>query len=115
MLAALVRPIFGAPDREAARAQLSEAVTTLEGRLPKVAAMLEAAEEDVLAFYAFPAAHRRNPLDQPARAPQPRDRAAHRRGSQRPSRSLEPSVASVAHSVSGLDGDPPRAGAADGA
>ncbi len=59
MLAALVRPIFGAPDREAARAQLSEAVAALEGRLPKVAAMLEAAEEDVLAFFAFPAAHRR--------------------------------------------------------
>jgi len=29
------------------------------GRLPKVAAMLEAAEEDVLAFFAFPANHRR--------------------------------------------------------
>ena len=68
MLAALVRPVFGAADRDAAREQLSEAVATLEGRLPKVAAMLEAAEEDVLAFYAFPAAHRRkirstNPLE----------------------------------------------------
>ena len=68
MLAALVRPIFGAPDREAARAQISEAVSTLVGRLPKVAAMLEAAEEDVLAFFAFPANHRRklrstNPLE----------------------------------------------------
>ncbi len=58
MLAALVRPIVGAPDREAARAQLSEAVAALEGRLPKVAAMLDAAEEDVLAYMDFPAAHR---------------------------------------------------------
>ncbi len=59
MLAALVRPIFAAEDREAAREQLCEAVTALEARLPKVAAMLEAAEEDVLAFYGFPAAPRR--------------------------------------------------------
>ncbi len=68
MLAALVRPIFAAADREAARAQLSEAVAALEGRLPKVAAMLESAEEDVLAFFGFPPAHRRkirstNPLE----------------------------------------------------
>ncbi len=45
MLAALVRPI-STTDRETARAQLSEAVATLEGRLPKVAAMLEAARGD---------------------------------------------------------------------
>ncbi len=68
MLAALVRPIFAAEDREAARGQLCEAVAALEARLPKVAAMLEQAEEDVLAFYGFPAAHRRkvrstNPLE----------------------------------------------------
>jgi transposase-like protein len=57
-----------------------EAVATLEAKLPKVATMLEAAEDDILAFYAFPADHwRKDALDQPAGALQPRDRPAHRR------------------------------------
>jgi putative transposase len=68
MLAALIRPIFNQPTREEARDRLSEAVAALEGRLDKVAAMLEEAEEDILAFYAFPGAHRSklrstNPLE----------------------------------------------------
>jgi transposase-like protein len=68
LLAALIRPIFNATSREQARDRLSEAVAGLEGRLPKVAAILEAAEDDVLAFYAFPADHWRklrstNPLE----------------------------------------------------
>jgi putative transposase len=36
---------------------LAEAVEALEGWLPKVARMLVEAEEDILAFYAFPAEH----------------------------------------------------------
>jgi transposase-like protein len=68
MLAALIRPLFNQEEREAARDRLSEAVAHLEGKLPKVASMLEDAEEDVLAFYSFPADHRRkirstNPLE----------------------------------------------------
>jgi putative transposase len=59
MLAALIRPIFNAEDRNAGRDRLSEAVAALEGKLPKVQAILEAAEEDVLAFYSFSADHRR--------------------------------------------------------
>ncbi len=42
---------------EEARRRLGEAVAQLERPLPKIAAMLEQAEEDILAFYAFPAAH----------------------------------------------------------
>ena len=57
LLAALIRPIFGAGSAEEARARLSEAISELERPLPKVAAMLEQAEEDVLAFYAFPQEH----------------------------------------------------------
>jgi transposase-like protein len=65
---ALIRPIFNQADRGAARDALSAAVAQLDGRLPKVAAMLDDAEEDILAFYAFPADHRRkirstNPLE----------------------------------------------------
>ena len=39
------------------RDRLSEAVAALDGRLPKVCEALERAEEDILAFYAFPADH----------------------------------------------------------
>ena len=57
LLAALIRPIFNAEDLEQARDRLSEAVAHLDGRMPKVVAVLEDAEADILAFYAFPAAH----------------------------------------------------------
>jgi putative transposase len=68
MLAALIRPVFGAEDKAMARDRLSEAVAALEGRLPKIQALLEQAEEDILAFYDFPADHWRklrstNPLE----------------------------------------------------
>src|SRR6059058_867554 len=57
LLAALIRPIFRAESGEEARRRLGEAVAQLERALPKVTAMLEEAEEDILAFYAFPASH----------------------------------------------------------
>ena len=57
LLAALIRPIFNADSVAQARDRLSEAVAHLDGRLGKVAAMLEDAEAEILAFYAFPAAH----------------------------------------------------------
>jgi transposase-like protein len=68
LLGALIRPIFNQPDRAAARDALSAAVAQLDDRLPKVAAMLEDAEDDILTFYGFPLDHRRkirstNPLE----------------------------------------------------
>jgi len=68
LLAALIRPIFNAADDKEARARLTEAITALEERLPRVAKLLAQAEEDILAFYAFPTAHWRklrstNPLE----------------------------------------------------
>src|SRR6186997_3158359 len=68
LLGALIRPIFNADSQGQARDRLSEAVAALEGKLLKVATMLEAAEDDILAFYAFPADHWRklrstNPLE----------------------------------------------------
>jgi putative transposase len=57
LLAALIRPIFNADSLEQARDRLSEAVAHLDGRMPKVVALLEDAEADILAFYAFPAGH----------------------------------------------------------
>jgi transposase-like protein len=57
MVAALLRPIFNADDHDAARELVSDALETLRKPLPKVAALLEDAEEDLLGFYAFPAMH----------------------------------------------------------
>jgi transposase-like protein len=68
MVAATVRSVFEQADRATATAQLRHVLTTLRERFPKVVALLEEAEEDMLAFYAFPVAHRRqiastNPLE----------------------------------------------------
>jgi putative transposase len=56
-LGALIRSLFTASSLDEARARLRDAIGQLERTLPKIAAMLEAAEDDVLAFYAFPAGH----------------------------------------------------------
>jgi putative transposase len=57
LLAALIRPVFNAESLDQARDRLSEAVAHLDGRMAKVATLLEDAEPDILAFYAFPPAH----------------------------------------------------------
>jgi transposase-like protein len=56
-LGALIRQLFTAPDGIEARRRLADAIAQLEPRLPKIAALLEDAEDDVLAFYTFPAEH----------------------------------------------------------
>src|SRR2546421_5227318 len=57
LLGALIRPIFAADSLSEARDRLSEAVAHLDGRLEKIATLLEDAEPDILAFYTFPPAH----------------------------------------------------------
>src|SRR6266511_2030862 len=57
MLAALLRPIFTADNGEQARELVGDALERLRKPLPKIAELLEEAEEDLLAFYAFPADH----------------------------------------------------------
>jgi putative transposase len=57
LLAALIRPIFQADSAEQARERVSEAVAHLDGKLPKLAALLADAEQDILGFYWFPATH----------------------------------------------------------
>jgi putative transposase len=49
-LGAVIRQIFTASDGDQARSRLGDAVAQLEPRLPKIAALLEQAEPDVLAF-----------------------------------------------------------------
>ena len=68
MVAATVRTIFEQADRAAARAQLRQVCATLAERFPKVVALLEEAEGDILTFYDFPKEHWRqvystNPLE----------------------------------------------------
>jgi transposase-like protein len=57
MVAALLRPIFNADDRDSARELAGDALERLRKPLPKVATLLEEAEEDLLAFYSFPLTH----------------------------------------------------------
>jgi transposase-like protein len=57
MLAALIRPIFNTESSEQARELVSGALERMRKPLPRVAALLEEAEDDLLAFYAFPADH----------------------------------------------------------
>jgi len=89
MLAALLRPIFNADSGEQARELVGDALERLRKPLPKITALLEEAEEDLLAFYAFPDDHwPKTALDQSARALQPRDRPPHRRRRDLPQRPL---------------------------
>jgi putative transposase len=56
-LGALIRQLFTAENGGEARRRLADAIAQLEPRLPKIARLLDEAEDDVLAFYAFPAEH----------------------------------------------------------
>ncbi len=57
LVSAALREIFDAESLEAAKGRLGEVAERFCRPLPKIAELLEAAEEDLLAFYRFPAAH----------------------------------------------------------
>ena len=57
MVAALLRPLFNADTGEQARELVGEALDRVRKPLPRVAALIEEAEDDLLAFYSFPADH----------------------------------------------------------
>ena len=57
MIAAAIRGIFQAANLQEARERLGEVLERLAGPAPKVAALLEAAESDLLAFYELPREH----------------------------------------------------------
>jgi len=68
MVAAAIRQVFQAEDPDQARLVLTEVVGRLAPAVPKVARLLEEAEEDLLAFMSFPREHRpklrsTNPLE----------------------------------------------------
>jgi hypothetical protein len=57
MVAALLRPIFNADDRDSARELVADALGRLRKPLPKVATLLEEAEEELFAFSGFATMH----------------------------------------------------------
>jgi putative transposase len=68
MVGAAIRQVFAASSRDEAAAILADVVDRLQTPAPKVAQLLEQAEDDLLAFLAFPPDHRSklrstNPLE----------------------------------------------------
>ena len=57
LVSAALREIFDADSLEQARDRFGEVLERFRGPLPKVAELLEGAEQDLLAFYRFPGAH----------------------------------------------------------
>jgi transposase-like protein len=57
MVAAALREVFNAEGLQDAKERSASVTERLAKTVPKVAALLEEAEEDLLAFYRFPAAH----------------------------------------------------------
>jgi transposase-like protein len=55
--AAWVRTIFAQPDPASARDQLDKVARALESKLPRVIKLLRNAEDDILAYMAFPTSH----------------------------------------------------------
>lgn len=58
MVAAAIRQVFVQPDPATARGLWRQVAEQLRGRFPRVAALMDAAEEEVLAYLAFPEDHR---------------------------------------------------------
>jgi putative transposase len=68
MVAAAIRTVFAEPEPQAARRRWRQVADGFRERYPRLATLLEEAEEDVLAYLTFPAAHWRqiwsnNPLE----------------------------------------------------
>jgi len=54
LVSAALREVFNADGRDQARERVGEVLERFRGNVPKVAELLEDAEEDLIAFYAFP-------------------------------------------------------------
>ena len=68
LVSATIRTVFAQPTAEAARQQWRQVSDGFRDRFPRLAALMDAAETDVLAYLAFPSAHWRqiwstNPLE----------------------------------------------------
>ncbi len=78
MVAAASRTVFAQPDAEHVTAQLDVIASMLGRQFPAVETMLREAKDDLLAFNRFPGrALEEDLVDQPARAAEQGDQAAH--------------------------------------
>ncbi|MBV9942219.1 MAG: transposase [Solirubrobacterales bacterium] len=57
LVAAALREVFNAENRDQARERVTHVIARLEAVASKVCRLLEEAEEDLIAFYAFPPEH----------------------------------------------------------
>ena len=57
LVSAALREVFNAEDRDDARRRVTQVIERLQGPAPKVCALLESAEEDLIAFYQLPKDH----------------------------------------------------------
>ena len=57
LVAAALREVFNAEDQQDARRRVTRVIQRLGNDVPKVCGLLEAAEEDLLAFYLLPKEH----------------------------------------------------------
>jgi putative transposase len=57
LVAAALREVFNAENRSQARERVTHVIARLEPVAPKVCRLLEEAEEDLIAFYDYPAEH----------------------------------------------------------
>jgi putative transposase len=58
MVSALIRQVFVQPDEDSAHRTWRQVADQIRSRFPKAAALMDAAEHDVLAYFAHPASHR---------------------------------------------------------
>jgi putative transposase len=88
MAAAALRTVNAQPDRQSAGVQLQQVAASMAVRWPKASAVPQAAEEDALAYMAFPGEHwtriySTNPLERLNR-----DQTDNERGGHSPGRGL---------------------------
>jgi putative transposase len=70
MVLALINTVFAQETAEAAHVQWRVVADQLREKFPKLSAMMDDSEDDVLAFTHFPKAHRKQRLNQPTRTHQ---------------------------------------------
>ena len=58
MVAAMIRTVFVQPDAATAREQWRRVADQIRPKVPRLAALMDQAEPDVLAYMSFPAQHR---------------------------------------------------------
>lgn len=86
MVMALINTVFAQDTQETAITQWRTVADQLRGKFPKLAAVMDSAEPDMLAFMGFPKAHRVQIHSKPPGAPQRRDQTADRRRGHLPER-----------------------------